>query len=62
MGIVLRIKASDKVTLSDRAKRFLQNLGPIKEAPISKEQMKKLSPYMQEKVKKGQIMWVTTTA
>ncbi len=60
MGIVLRVKSTDKVELSERAKRFLQSLSPIKAVPISKEQWKKLSPYMQDKFKKGQIMWVTT--
>ncbi len=61
MGIVLRVNANDKVTLSDRAKRFLQNLQEVREVSISKEQWAKLSPYMQDKVKKGQAMWVTTT-
>ncbi len=61
MGIVLRVNANDKVTLSERANRFLQNLPEVREVSISKEQWAKLSPYMQDKVKKGQAMWVTTT-
>ena len=60
MGIVLRVKATDKIELSERARRFLQSLSPITDVPISKEQWEKLSPYMQEKFKKGQIMWATT--
>ncbi len=61
MGIVLRVKATDKIELSERAKRFLQSLAPVREVPIEKDDWAKLSPYMQEKVKKGQIHWITTT-
>ncbi|MFH1247504.1 MAG: hypothetical protein V1644_03930 [Candidatus Micrarchaeota archaeon] len=61
MGIVLRIKATDKVTLSERAIHFLQSLSPVREIPISEAEWNKLSPYMQEKVKKDQIHWITTT-
>ncbi len=60
MGIVLRVKASDKVTLSERTLRFLQSIAQFRDAPISKEQWEKLSPYMQEKFKNRQIMWVTS--